>query len=146
MISVLGPISLFNTRTVMLGFLAQLTEKWSNWCGDRELEMAIRRHLTTDGHYGGSAKLKAVRLAAVQRPGWLQVYRFDVVVRSRSVDESDDAVDAAAQYVTLFGLVKEDVRKNETIVRTFDSPEARRELFELWSVDLIQLRSGRALL
>jgi len=138
----------------MLNFFKSIREKWSNWSGDRELEHAIRRHLSANGHYGGSAKLENVRLAAIQRPGWLQVYRFDVVARviPKSTGEDikielvdDDAVDEPARYSHLYGLVREDVRHDSTTIRTFDNPDERRELFAEWSDNLIQLRSGRSL-
>jgi hypothetical protein len=150
----------------MLNFFKSIREKWENWSGDRELEHAIRRHLSANGHYGGTAKLQNVRLAAVQRPGWLQVYRFDVVARVipvltvKDIDENldgdtddhtgEDASDEVLEnrppeYSKLYGLVREDVRHDITTIRTFDNPEARRELFVHWSDNLIQLRSGRAL-
>lgn len=138
----------------MLNFLKSMRDKWSNWSGDRELEHAIRRHLSANGHYGGSAKLENVKLAAIQRPGWLQVYRFDVVARvipKLAVEgvenelNDDGAVDAPARYSRLYGLVREDVRHDSTTIRTFDNPDERRELFAEWSDNLIQLRSGRAL-
>lgn len=130
----------------MLNFLRAFREKWTHWSGDRELEWAIRRHLSDNGHYGGTAKLRNVRLAAVQRPGWLQVYRFDAVARviTPSVDD-DEAAEAAAVYRQLFGLIREDARQGAPTVRTFDTAESRSELFAQWSLDLIQLRSGRSL-
>ncbi len=132
-------------------FLKSLMKRWSDWCGDRELELAIRRHLNANGYFGGSAKVSNVRLAAVQRPGWLQVYRFDVMVRMNpeaklGLDElNEEPPDTEPEYAKLFGLVQEDVRKNLTVVRTFDSPTARVEQFNLWSHDLIQLRGAQAM-
>jgi hypothetical protein len=138
----------------MFNFFKNLRQKWANWSGDRELEHAIRRHLSANGHYGGTAKLQNVRLAAVQRPGWLQVYRFDAIARaipttaSSSVDdEQEDGTDMQpAKYATLYGLVREDIRHDVTTIRTFDNTAERSELFVQWSEDLIQLRSGRALM
>lgn len=130
----------------MLNFLRSLQEKWTHWTGDRELELAIRRHLTDNGHYGGMAKLQNVRLAAVQRPGWLQVYRFDAVARViPALLEDDDGPEPPAVHAQLYGLVREDARHHQTTIRTFDSVQARRELFAQWSAGMIQLRSGRSL-
>lgn len=130
----------------MLAFLKHLQERWNNWCGDRDLEVAIRRHLTADGHFGGSAKLSNIRLAAVQRPGWLQVYRFDAVVKRADADQSFvPGEEKPEAYRKLFGLVREDARRDEITVRTFTTTEARRELFESWSADLIQLRGGQGM-
>jgi hypothetical protein len=131
----------------MLDWLRSIHEKWSNWCGDRDLEIAIRRHLTTSGYFGQTAKLRSVRLAAVQRPGWLQVYRFDAVARMKCELPSDDdePMSDPPKFVQLFGLAREDARNNQSTIRTFETVEARRELFHEWSADLVQLRNGRAL-
>ena len=129
----------------MFQFLKSLREKWSNWSGDRDLEVAIRRHLTNNGLYGGTAQLQNVRLAAVQRPGWLQVYRFDAWARVMPSTGHDEGPDLPAEYKQLYGLVREDIRYDQTAVRTFETPDARRQLFNEWSVDLIQLRGGRAM-
>ena len=61
----------------MFELLGNLRKRWNDWCGDREMELAIRKHLTKNGFFGGTAKLQNVRLVAVQRPGWLQVFRFE---------------------------------------------------------------------
>jgi hypothetical protein len=130
----------------MFALLKRWRDRWANWCGDRDLEMAIRRHLTADGYFGGSAKLTNVRLAAVQRPGWLQVYRFDAMAKLASgSDEHDAGAEKSVALQPLFGLVREDARRDETTVRTFKTKDARRELFELWSADLIQLRGGQGI-
>ena len=131
----------------MLSWLRSFREKWSNWCGDRDLEVAIRQHLTSNGYFGQTAKVQNVRLAAVQRPGWLQIYRFDVLARVRpeSSDEDNGVMDSPLTFQQLFGLAREDARHDQSTIRTFDSDEARRDLFREWSVDLIQLRNGRAL-
>jgi len=128
----------------MLDLIRKLRDKWNNWTGDRELEFAIRRHLSANGHFGGTAKLQNVKLAAVQRPGWLQVYRFDAIAKVNDQSQDDEA-DHPPRYVQLYGLVREDVRHDMTTIRTFEDPEHRRELFAQWSDDLIQLRGGRAL-
>ncbi len=143
-------------------FCADLRQRWSNWSGDAELEKAIRQHLSGHGYYGGSAKLRDVRLAAVQRPGWVQIYRFEVTARVAAAARTDDDTTAElasvhhqphagdahltpAAYHELFGLVREDHRYNQTNVRIFASADQRLELFERWSVGLIQLRGGRGM-
>ncbi len=146
----------------MFAFLRHLRERWSNWCGDAEMEKAIRQHLSDQGYYGGSAKLRNVRLAAVQRPGWIQIYRFEVTARVAAAARTDDGQSdspthppapavagddhpAPAVYHELFGLVREDHRYNQTSVRVFASAGQRLELFERWSDGLIQLRGGRGM-
>lgn len=128
----------------MFAFLRDLRQRWSNWSGDHEMENAIRRHLSDNGYFGGTAKLRGVKLAAVQRPGWLQVFRFEATARLATVD-SGDSPEQPPTYHDLFGLVREDHRHNRTEVRFFRSGEQRAELFGRWSDGLLQLRSGRAM-
>ena len=130
----------------MLGWIEHLRQRWNDWCGDRDMELAIRRHLTDCGFFGPTAKLKNVRLVAVQRPGWLQVYRFEALARVRPDEVNDDRQDAQAEYRELLGLVKDDIRYNVHTVRTFPSETERRELFAVWSEDLICLRGAQGLI
>ena len=127
----------------MIDWLKSLREKWNNWCGDHEMELEIRRHLTKNGYYGGTVKLRNVRLVAVQRPGWLQVFRFEATARVQA--EESDGPDPDAVYDELYGLVREDARHKMTSVRVFHDPSERRELFLRWSEDLIQLRGAQGL-
>ena len=127
----------------MHAFFQSLAEKWNNWVGDKDMEVAIRRHLTQSGYYGGSVKLRNVRLVAVQRPGWLQVFRFEATARVQS-DQTDDREDEA-RYEELYGLVRDDARKSLTNVQIFRNAADRRALYREWSEDLIQLRGGQGL-
>ncbi|WP_372896524.1 hypothetical protein [Stieleria sp.] len=127
----------------MIALLKSLQQKWNDWCGDREMELEIRKHLTQNGYYGGSAKLKNVRLVAVQRPGWLQVFRFEATARLQA--EETEGPDPEAVYENLYGLVRDDIRHKTNSVRVFQDPSERRELFLRWSEDLIQLRGAQGL-
>lgn len=135
-----------------VGFFKHLRQKWNDWCGDHEMEVAIRQHLTENGYFGGTAKLKSVRLVAIQRPGWLQVYRFEVTARvnpeiagrDHEVTETDDSGEPL--YHDLFGLIREDIRKKLSTTRVFASEAERRSLFSRWSEDLICLRGSQGLL
>ncbi len=127
----------------MLHFFKSVCEKWNNWCGDHEMELAIRKHLTKNGYYGGTVQLRNVRLVAVQRPGWLQVFRFEATARRRA--EETDGPDPEPVYEELYGLVQDDIRHKITRVRVFQNQAERKELFLLWSEDLIQLRGAQGL-
>lgn len=135
----------------MFAFFRELSRRWSNWTGDHEMEKEIRRHLSDNGYYGGSAKLRAVRLAAVERPGWLQVFRFEATarvaseVRDESAADGEGAPDDPPAYHDLFGLVRKDDRQNQTEIRVFRSSEQRAELFGRWSDGLLQMRGGRSM-
>ncbi|PHQ31874.1 hypothetical protein [Rhodopirellula bahusiensis] len=123
----------------------RIQSKWDGWSGDREMEQSIRRHLSQNGYFGTTATLSGVRLVAVQRPGWQQVFRFEVRAR---VDfrTPDDEPDPEPVYHDLYGLVHEDFRENRSQVRVFESQEQRGELFRDWSDGLICLRGAKGLL
>ena len=127
-----------------MSWIRNLRQKWDDWCGDHEMENSIRKHLTQNGYFGSSAKFQAVRLIAVQRPGWLQLYRFEVTAR---VDPqvSDDAPTPEPDYRQLFGLVREDHRQNRSNVRVFIDENERLALFQQWSEGLICLRGAKGL-
>jgi len=129
----------------MFDLFRDLRERWNDWCGDREMELAIRKHLTKNGFFGGTAKLKNVRLVAVQRPGWLQVFRFEALARLRPSEPSDQEPDQEPEYCQLFGLVRDDIRHKINSVRVFQEEDERRELFAIWSEDLICLRGAHGL-
>lgn len=141
----------------MFELLRNLQERWNDWCGDRDMELAIRKHLNENGFFGGTAKLQNVRLVAVQRPGWLQVFRFEATARVRPNDPADQAADQELdadldpqpdqkpQYRQLFGLVRDDIRHKMNSVRVFEDEDQRRALFANWSEDLICLRGAQGL-
>ena len=115
----------------MLSILKGLADRWAGWLGDRDLEQAIRRQLTDDGYFGDSARLKDVRLVAVERPGWLQVLVFSA--EAREATENSD-------YSLLSGIVRQDERYNRLEIRIFQKRFERNELFESWSEGLVRLR------
>ena len=128
----------------MIKILKNLSQRWNDWCGDRDMELAIRKQLSANGYFGKTARLKNVRLVAVQRPGWIQVFRFEATARL-NVDVGDEGPDPDAEYHDLFGLVREDMRKNLSDVRIYDNHRDRRTQFRLWSEDLICLRGAQGL-
>lgn len=117
----------------MAGFWQRISERWAGWIGDRDLELALRKHLNGEGFYGDSARFKNLRLAAVQRPGWLQVFVFTVSVKARSEDSGDSC--------ELFGIVRQDERYNRVEIHTFSLRHARNQLFRDWSRELVRVRN-----
>jgi hypothetical protein len=115
----------------MFGSLKRIAERWANWLGDRDLELAIRRQLNDEGYFGDSARLSNLRLVAAQRPGWLQVLTFSVEARL-AIDGSD--------FAPLSGIARQDERYNRVEVRVFQSRSERNQLFEAWSQDLVRVR------
>jgi hypothetical protein len=118
-------------------------EKWKNFLGDKETEDEIRRHLTKNKLLGKSAQIINYKLIAVQRPGWVQIYRFEVIARVHrdplaETAEQDSPSDADST-ITLFGLTKDDGRAKLKI-RTFEKREDRLSLFQEWSEGMLLLR------
>jgi hypothetical protein len=124
----------------MFQMIKHLRQRWNDWCGDHDMEVTIRKHLTLNGYYGGTAKLRNVRLVAVQRPGWQQVFRFEATARVAAPGTRDDGPDGPAEYHELYGLVRDDIRHKINSVRVFRSADERRHLFARWSEGLICLR------
>ena len=81
----------------------------------------------------------------VQRPGWLQVFRFDATVRVRPEIDEEVGKDPEPEYREVFGLVKDDIRHKVNTVRFFEQEQERIELFARWSEDLICLRGAHGL-
>ena len=132
-----------------MSWFRHLRSRWEAWTGDREMELSIRRHLNENGYFGNGAKITGVRLCAVQRPGWVQVYRFDVSAKRRvdedaidSIAESEVHVDDGDRRDELFGLIKDDARGKVTRIRVFTDAELRRELFEDWADGLLRTSRG----
>ena len=128
----------------MIDWLKHLKERWDNWSGDSELDRAIRDHLCDLGYFGSTAKIQSVRLVAVQRPGWLQIFRFEASARL-NLEVDDEHPDPEATYHLLFGLVREDHRKNQCDIQCFQNESERHELFAQWSNNLICLRGAKGL-
>ena len=113
-------------------WLQGLQKRWSGWVSDRDMERTMRARLTGLGYYGDTATFASVKLVAIQRPGWVQVYSFSAEARRRNVDER--------QVVQLFGLVKQDERCHRCEVEAFEDAWRRNALYQLWTEDLIRLR------
>ena len=121
----------------MFESLKHYRKRWSAWVGDRELELAIRSEISKSGYFGRSAKFHNVKLVAVQRPGWVQIYRFEVTARPVAENKTE------TQW--LLGLVRDDGRTGSK-VRLFENPTDRKAVFADWSADLICLRGSSGLL
>lgn len=128
----------------MSEWLRKLRQRWNDWCGDREMEQSIREHLSREGYYGNTAQLSNIRLVAVQRPGWVQVFRFDARARVQSEDQ-DEGPDEPPHYEVLFGLLRDDARQSKTRIEVVHSESERKEWFARWSEGLICLRGAQGL-
>ncbi len=116
----------------MRRLLLSLADRWNRWLGDSDLERGLRAHLNDQGYMGGSAKVTGLRLVAIQRPGWLQVFIFSAIASKAS--------NPSSPTVQLFGIVRQDERHRHLQVETFTDAPQRNRRFEEWSKDLVQLR------
>jgi len=82
-------------------------------------ERDLRDYLSSNGFYGRSARISDLNLAAVERPGWVQVFRFHV--RAKRVD---------GDWEEHFGLVRTDERHDVFDVQLFAGEADRQSSFE----------------
>lgn len=126
-----------------LNWLSKSIDRWRNWTGDHEMELAIRRHLSEQGYRGAAAELKSVKLIAIERPGWIQIYRFEAVATRQPVDGDATAAPRSNTSILLYGLVRDDGR-TKSEVETFAHPAHRIERFHQWAAGMITLRGAFA--
>jgi hypothetical protein len=127
-----------------LNWLTKWTDRWRNWTGDHEMELAIRRHLSDRGYRGAAAELRAVKLIAIQRPGWVQIYRFEAVAIKQISDyDAETTTPQPRSSILLYGLVRDDGR-TQSEVETFVHPGRRIERFHQWAEGMITLRGAFA--
>lgn len=125
----------------MMRFLRTIGQRWSNWIGDSELERCLRTYLQQNG-YGANAEFQQLKLEAIQRPGWLQIFSFVVVAVPHREDESDVTSRASVQ---LYGLVRQDERYERCEIELFETPSQRNEALDTWSQDMLRPRRRRAI-
>lgn len=91
-----------------------------------------------NGFYGNSADIRDLELFAIERPGWLQVFRFQVRVKSREESEKP--------WSEMFGVVKDDERRRgdkKTQVEMFPTAQQQADKLEQWSQGLIAKSNQR---
>lgn len=102
--------------------------------GNRVTEKDVRLWLDRHGYYGRSARFHELELEAIQRPGWIQVFRFHVTAKHQD-----------GEWVDLHGVVRDDERERrldqKTRVAVFDERAERDQLMADWSQNLIRKRT-----
>jgi hypothetical protein len=102
---------------------------WRDRIGNAEFEAAIRAALRSRGGGYAHAPVRDFRLAAIARPGWVQVYRF-------TTGAQEDGV------APLWGLLRDDGRRGTQVLLFASAAECQRQ-FALWSEGLILSPSER---
>ena len=104
--------------------------------GNKVLEHDLRAWLDAHGHYGRSAEFEELELTAVQRPGWVQVFRFRVRAKNKTSGEWEE----------LRGLARDDERAKRRVDRTAyrltPDDAAFDAAFAEWSDGFLKLRTG----
>ena len=117
--------------------------------GNRVTEKDVRLWLSSQGWAGRSAKIDHLDLHAIQPPGWIQVFRFQVdVVPARETEtqeNNDDTPQTTLTAQTLYGAVRDDERQKNspTTIWGFDDQKEQAEKLSELSEGLITLRNGK---
>lgn len=98
----------------------------SRLIGNRVAEKDIRDWLSDHGFYGSSALFSELELHAIQRPGWLQIFRFQIEVKAQNGERH-----------SLYGVLRDDDRSNRLDIEVFEERDLQRELLDSWSENLI---------
>lgn len=100
--------------------------KLNGWIRNRVTEKDLRDYLTDRGFDGRGARITDLELAAIARPGWIQIFRFEV----RTQDKNSNWYD-------FFGVVRDDERYQMQVLLT-TVEEEREERFQEWSEGLFK--------
>lgn len=100
--------------------------------GNRVAEKDIRDWLQQQQFFGDSARFAEIELHALKRPGWLQIFRFQVEAKSKH-----------GEWLTLFGVLRDDDRYNRVDIEAFPDRASQQITLAKWSEGCIQPRSQR---
>ena len=100
--------------------------------GNRVAEKGIRDWLERKSFFGTSARFQELELHAVQRPGWVQVFRFQVEAKTKSGD-----------WQFLYGVLRDDDRYNRVEIEVFNEAAYQQDKLNEWSVGCFQTRARR---
>jgi len=118
----------------VIDLMRSWAELWRDWTGDRRLLQAIHAELRRGGYAVNAARIRDVRLAAIERPGWVQVYRFGVETSTNPENPHE------RRSVVLLGLSRDDGRKSRIEVLLTEDEVVWRERWDAWSDGLVRRR------
>lgn len=99
---------------------------------NKSTEKDLRDYLDNKGYFGRTAKFKKLKLKAVERPGWVQVFQFEV-----------DAKRSEGDWETLFGSCRTDERSDLFDVEISADPTIAQQAFGEASKGLITHETAR---
>ena len=92
------------------------------------VEKDLRHYLSQHGYWPNSAEFSDLELAAIQRPGWVQVFTFEVKAKRES-----------GEWDQLHGVCRDDERYKQFDVELFETNRERDAILADWSTGLITL-------
>jgi len=116
---------------------------------NRSTEADVRSWLNNNGFAGKTAKFEELELHAIQRPGWVQVFRFCARVKYHPLDNSNLEADGdvVTDWQEVFGVALDDERErkqNKKIhIWVFNNPVEQKEKLNLISNDFLICKKGQ---
>ncbi len=116
---------------------------------NRSTEADVRTWLNENGFVGKTAKFNLLELHAIQRPGWVQVFKFCARVKYKPLENkainSEDGNHLG--WREFFGVALEDERerkqKEKTQVWLFDDQLKQQEKLNSISADFLVCKKGQ---
>ncbi len=116
---------------------------------NRSTEADVRTWLNKNGFAGKTAKFEELELHAIQRPGWVQVFRFCARVKYRPFGENNKEQNKNEErdWQQVFGVALDDERIRTQSKRTkiwlFKNPAEQQEKLNLISSDFLICKKGQ---
>lgn len=115
--------------------------------GNRVTELDIRNWLDQNDFDGKSAGINGLELHAIQRPGWVQLYRFQLKARPSRKKSSEPTDFGSSPRLTKFGVVLDDERirnqRQKTRIWLYDSEHERAQQLSALSDGMLTCRTGQ---
>ena len=116
---------------------------------NRSTEADVRAWLNQNGFVGKTAKFEELELHAIQRPGWVQVFRFCARVKYRPFGQNnqEQCTENERDWQQVFGVALDDERIRTQSMKTqiwlFKNPAEQQEKLNLISSDFLICEKGQ---
>jgi hypothetical protein len=94
--------------------------------GNYVVEQDIRDYLTDRGYRGDLTRFEYLKLFSIERPGWIQVFIFCLVVR-----------DDGGNRHRFFGVLRDDERSGSIRIHLAETAEEQFSIADAWSTGII---------
>ncbi|MEP3480159.1 MAG: hypothetical protein ABJZ55_12985 [Fuerstiella sp.] len=93
---------------------------------NKSTEKDLRSYLDDNGYFGRTAKFQLLKLTAVERPGWVQIFQFEIEAKREDSD-----------WESLYGFCRTDERSDAFEVQMSHDALAAQQSFGEASEDMI---------